>query len=234
MNVSASGSGATGGYDFASLRSLSEGGQYLSVATGGSYFGNSRKFDDYFDRLDDLMGAYYSIGYRRPGPPDGKLHDVTVKVRRDDLTVWTHERVPNPTRDQVLADMAVSRLLINEGPNPLQMKAVLGPSQPAEGGGHIQEVRLQIPASNLVLVEDGSYQVGSVAVAVVAANADGNSLPPRLLQLTIRLPADRVTPDTVAMARLRLMMEEGSDQLAVAVRDQGSGTEASARVDASS
>ena len=229
-NASQGGTGVTGGYDMSAVRSQAEGSSYLSAATGGLYFGGSRNYDGFLDRLTGLMGAYYSIGYRRPGSPDGRLHDVKVKVNREGLNVWTHERVPNPTLDQVLADMAVSRLLIDEGSNPLALKAVLGPSEPAEDDKQIQEVRIQIPAQNLTLVEEGPNQVGTVSVAVVAADVDGNALPPRLLQLTIKLPTERVNSETVAMARLRLMMEKETHDIAVAVRDQGSGTEASTMV----
>ena len=55
-------------------------------------------------------------------------------------------------------------------------------------------------------------------------------LPLRLLQLTSKLPTERVNSETVAMARLRLMMEKETHDIAVAVRDQGSGTEASTMV----
>jgi VWFA-related protein len=230
MNTDPRGTGATGGYDFSATRSLSEGSQYLAGATGGSSLGGTRNFDDYFSRFNDLVGSYYSIGYRRPGEPDGGLHDVTVKVNRDDLKILTHERVPNPTADQRLSDIAISRLLIDEGPNPLELSVSLGPTEPAEDDRYIQEVRLRVPARKLLLVEDGDNRVCTLSVAVVAADADGNPLPPRMLLLTVKLPTARITPDTVAMARLRLLIEQQSSQLAVAVRDQRSGTEASALV----
>jgi len=155
---------------------------------------------------------------------------VSVRLTRSDLRVLTHERVPNPTADQRLADIASSRLLINEGPNPLELAVSLGPAEPAEGDRYIQEIRLEIPARNLLLAEDGPDRVGTLAVAVVASDANGNPLPARLLQLAIRLPAERLTPSTVAMARLRLMVEQASSRLAVAVRDRQSGSEASALV----
>ena len=230
LNTNPSGSGSTGGYDFAAVRSLSEGSQYLAGATGGLYFGGTRQFDEYFDTLGQLLGSYYFIGYRRPGPPDGRVHNYKVRLTRDDLQVRTHECVPNPSVDQRLADIAVSRLMIDEGPNPLELKISLGPTEPAEGDRYIQEIRLEIPARHLVLEEDGTDQVGSMAVAVVAADASGSPLPARLLQLTVRLPTARVTATTVAAARLRLMVEQTSSQVAVAVRDQRSGTEASALV----
>jgi hypothetical protein len=230
VNTDPRGTGSTGGYDFSAARSLVEGSQYLSGATGGSFLGGTRDFDGYFSRLNGLMGAYYSIGYRRPGEPDGMLHEVAVKVGRDDLRVRTHERVPNPSKDQRLADVAVSRLLIDEGPNPLEMSVTLGPSEPAENDLYIQEIRLQIPARNLLLVEDGDSHVGHLTVALVASDSNGEPMPPRLLQLTVTLPSDRITEDTVAMARLRLMVEQQSNAFAVAVRDQGSGSEASALV----
>jgi len=227
---SQSGRGSTAGYDFAAMRSLEEGSAFLSQATGGSMFGSNRNFDQYFDTLGQLLGSYYFIGYRRPGPPDGRVHNYKVRLTRDDLQVRTHERVPNPSVDQRLADIAVSRLMIDEGPNPLELKVSLGPTEPAEGDRYIQEIRLEIPARHLVLEEEGTDQVGSMAVAVVAADANGSPLPARLLQLTVRLPTARVTATTVAAARLRLMVEQTSSQVAVAVRDQRSGTEASALV----
>lgn len=231
LNANPSGAGSTGGYDFAAARSLSEGSQYLAGATGGSFFGGTREFDKYFEALGEMLGSYYFIGYRRPGPPDGKVHDYSVRLTRDDLRVRTHERIPNPTADQRLADIAVSRLLINEGPNPLDLEVSLGPTEPAEGDRYVQEIRLAIPARNLQLVEEGADQVGVLAVALVAADADGSPLPARMMQLTIRLPAERVTESTVAMARLRLLVEKASSHVAVAVRDQRSGTEASALVE---
>jgi VWFA-related protein len=226
-----SGRGATAGYDFTAMRSLEEGSAFLAQATGGSMFGSSRNFDEYFEALGRQLDSYYFIGYRRPGPADGKVHNYSVRLTRDDLQVRTHERVPNPTDDQRLADIAVSRLLINEGPNPLQLEVSLGQTEPAEGDRYIQEIRLAIPARNLLLAEEGADQVGVLAVAVVAADADGVPLPARLVQLTVRLPAERVTASTVAMARLRLLVEKASSQVAVAVRDQRSGTEASALVE---
>jgi hypothetical protein len=224
------GRGATAGYDFTAMRSLEEGSAFLSQATGGSMFGSSRNFDEYFETLGQQLDSYYFIGYRRPGPADGKVHDYSVRLTRDDLQVRTHERVPNPTSDQRLADIAVSRLLINEGPNPLELEVSLGQTEPAEGDRYVQEIRLAIPARNLLLAEEGADQVGVLSVALVAADADGSPLPARLVQLTIRLPAERVTESTVAMARLRLLVEKASSQVAVAVRDQRSGTEASALV----
>jgi len=225
------GRGATAGYDFGAMRSLEEGSAFLAQATGGSMFGSSRNFDEYFEALGQQLDSYYFIGYRRPGPADGKVHDYSVRLTRDDLQVRTHERVPNPTVDQRLADIAVSRLMINEGPNPLELEVSLGPTEPAEGDRYVQEIRLAIPARNLLLAEEGADQVGVLSVALVAADASGSPLPARLVQLTIRLPAERVTESTVAMARLRLLVEKASSQVAVAVRDQRSGTEASALVE---
>jgi hypothetical protein len=224
------GRGATAGYDFTAMRSLEEGSAFLAQATGGSMFGSSRDFDQYFDTLGELLDSYYFIGYRRPGPPDGKVHNYSVGLTRDDLQVRTHERVPNPSADQRLADIAVSRLMIDEGPNPLELTVSLGPTETAEGDRYIQEIRLEVPARHLVLEEDGTDQVGSMAVAVVAADANGSPLPARLLQLTVRLPSERVTASTVAAARLRLLVEQTSSQIAIAVRDERSGTEASALV----
>ena len=232
MSTNPIGAGASGGYDLSQSLGLTEGSQYLAGATGGSFLGGTRNYEPYFELLGDLVSSYYSIGYRRPGAPDGKFHWIKVEVRGGGLKVRAHERVGNPTLDQRLVDLAVSRLLIDEGPNPIGLRVELGSAEPADDGTTLQEVAIMIPAGNLDLVAAGDRYVGRLTIVLLATDADGNPTPPRIVRLDLEIPSSQYSAAATARSRLRLIMEPESQGLALAVRDEGSGVTASAMVSA--
>jgi VWFA-related protein len=232
MSTDPIGVGASGGYGLSQSLGLTEGSQYLAGATGGSFLGGTRNYDPYFETLGNLVSSYYSIGYKRPGPPDGQFHWLEVEVSGSGLRVRSHERVGNPTPDQRLADLAVSRLLIGEGPNPLGLRVEFGSSEPADGGKTLQELAIMIPAGNLDLAAIDDSYVGRITIVLLATDAKGNPTPPRIVQLDLNIPSSHYSPAAVARSRLRLLMEPESQGLALAVRDEGSGVTASAMVSA--
>jgi VWFA-related protein len=205
-----------------------EGSLFLARATGGSCLVGTRDYGRYLDSLKELLGSYYSIGYRRPGAPDGRLHPVRVHVARDGLQVRSPGRVPNPTWDQQLLYLAVSRLLIDHGSNSLGLEVELGARERTDKGRSLQEVVLAIPARNLALVAEGDRHVGRINVALVFADARGNPTAPRTLQYNVAIPSGRMSPRAVAIVRLRILMETDFAKIAVAVRDERSGVRGSA------
>ena len=76
---------------------------------GGTALVGTRNVAPYLDRLGTLLEAYYSIGYVRPGEPDGSLHSLKVEVTRPGVTVRAPQKVRNSPRDERLADVALSR-----------------------------------------------------------------------------------------------------------------------------
>jgi VWFA-related protein len=223
----------TGSYDLATSRAMIDGSQFLAAATGGTVFAGSRDFERCFGDLDSQLGSYYSIGYRRPGEPDGALHSVQVKVGRSGLTVRHHEKVPNPTPYQKLADLTLSRLKLDLGDNPLRFRVSVGDPQAAEDERVIQPISVTIPASELLLMPEGEVHSGQIAVVVLVQQEDGTTTPPQLMLFPIQLPADRLTPVSLARATMRLLLDPGSRRLAVGVRDERSGIMATGALDMS-
>ncbi len=224
--VEGGGTRITSGYDFAMTAELVEGSRYLAGATGGSTFFNSRQLDDYLAALGGQLGSYYSNGYRRPGAADGQLH--AVKVALDGAapggsTVNHHEKILNRTPVQKLADETLSRLQLGVGFDDLGLQAELGAPEPAADDQLIRAVKLFIPARNLVLADEGANQVGRVLVALQSQGSDGTTYPPQVMQLTIAVPSDRLSPVTTTSATLRLLMRSGTAKVAVGVVDAASG-----------
>jgi VWFA-related protein len=223
----ASGENWSPGADMAEQREKTEGAHYMALSSGGAAYGNTRKMDNVVDSLSAQVASYYYIGYRRPGPPDGQRHNVQVKVQGKGLRVRHHEKVLNRTAPQRLADLAYSRLRLDAGANPLGLEVSLGEPEPADRGRFIQPLRLNMPVDKLVLLPDATNHVGQILVAVVALDGDGFTAPPQLLRLRLRIPSDQFANDKIATQRIRLLMRDGTSRIAVSVRDEVSGLEAS-------
>ena len=230
------GATASGGYHFSRSADLVEGSRYLAGATGGTAFFNSRELDTYLASLGGRLGSYYSLAYRRPGAADGQLHAVTITLggAGDGLTVHHHEKVLNRTPVQKLADETLSRLRLDVGFDDLHLRAEVGDAEPSASDASeqlVRGVRLFIPARNLVLAEEGSDQVGQLMVVLQSQGANGEVFPPQVMQLTIKVPTDRLTPATTTSASLRLMMRTDTARLAIGVADLASGAGSTALVD---
>jgi len=138
-----------------------------------------------------------------------------------------HEQVLDRTEPQRLADLAVARLRLDVGGNELGLKVSLDEPEPSDGGRFIQPVQLAIPVNRLVLVPDADRHLGQILVAVAVLDDEGNTAPAHLVRLRLAIPSDRYSEDAVAVQRIRLLMRVGTRRIAVSVRDEVSGIEAS-------
>jgi VWFA-related protein len=73
----------------ASLRRLSSG-------TGGKYFGNIDEYQRHIQRLQDLTGSYYILGYYIDEKWDGQYHTIKLEVRRKGCEVHSQSGYFNP------------------------------------------------------------------------------------------------------------------------------------------
>jgi len=228
LSESVGGAAWTPGANLADVRDLTEGAEYVAVATGGSMFGNTRDVDRVVDTLADQVSTYYYLGYRRDGPPDGRRHDVRIRVRGDGLRVRHHEQILDRTEPQRLADLAVARLRLDVGGNDLGLEVSLGEPEPADDAKRfVQPIQLAMPVDRLVLVPDAERHIGQILVAVAVLDDEGNTAPAHLVRLRLTIPSDRYSEDAIAVQRIRLLMREGTRRIAVSVRDEVSGIEAS-------
>jgi VWFA-related protein len=56
--------------------------QKVTSSTGGKYFGNIDNYQKHIEKIQNLTGCYYVIGYYIDEKWDGKYHTVKVNVRR--------------------------------------------------------------------------------------------------------------------------------------------------------
>ncbi len=221
------GSAWTPGVDFAAVRNLTEGGEFMAVATGGAAFGNTRNIPSILDTLADYVSTYYYIGYRREGPPDGRRHNINVKAKGQGMRVRHHEQVLDKTAPQKLADLAMSRLRLNLGDNGLDLAVQLNEPEQLDGKTFVLPIQLTMPVDKLVLLPDSDNHIGQILVAVAVLDDDGRTAPVRLIRLRLTIPSERYNEGAIASQPIRLKLGEKTQRISIGVRDEVSGLEAS-------
>lgn len=60
----------------------------LASETGGKYFGNINNYQEHIEKIQNLTGCYYVLGYYVDDSWDGKYHKTKVEVRRPGCKVY--------------------------------------------------------------------------------------------------------------------------------------------------
>ena len=207
----------------------------LAAGTGGIAFTRTADVDGLLERLRRDFDTFYSLGYNSPASEDGELHEIEVKVRqqRKGLEVRHFEGFREKDPFARLRDLTLSALEYSVEDNPLEVR--LAPGEQVETGEdrYRVEVILRIPYRKLLLLPEGGYHIGRVSACVVARDDRGRTSPAARIELPIRVPNDRILQATTGTAAypIQLEMRPGPQRLAVGVRDQLGGTDATVHVD---
>ncbi len=70
--------------------------QKMTAATGGRYFGNINGYEGHLERIQDLTGGYYVLGYSVDEKWDGAYHRIRVEVGRPGCEVLAQRGYYNP------------------------------------------------------------------------------------------------------------------------------------------
>jgi len=70
--------------------------QQMTSATGGKYFGNISNYEKHIEKIQDVTGCYYVLGYYVDDTWDGAYHNIKVEVARPELEVHAQKGYFNP------------------------------------------------------------------------------------------------------------------------------------------
>jgi VWFA-related protein len=68
----------------------------MAGATGGKYFGNINNYERHIEKIQDLTGCYYVLGYYVDDKWDGAYHKIKVEVSRPGCKVQAQKGYFNP------------------------------------------------------------------------------------------------------------------------------------------
>jgi VWFA-related protein len=70
--------------------------QKMTSATGGKYFGNINNYEKHIEKIKDLTGCYYVLGYYVDDMWDGAYHEIKVEVAKPGCKVHAQKGYFNP------------------------------------------------------------------------------------------------------------------------------------------
>jgi len=113
----------------------------MAGATGGKYFGNINNYERHIEKIQDLTGCYYVLGYYVDDKWDGAYHKIKVEVTRPGCKVHAQKGYFNPKpfkeyndleRMLHLVDLALSEEPLLQTPVRFPLEVV--PCEPGSEG----------------------------------------------------------------------------------------------------
>jgi VWFA-related protein len=141
--------------------------QKTAAATGGKYFGNINNYEQHLEKIQDLTGCYYVLGYYVDDAWDGSYRKVKVEVSRPDCDVHAQRGYFNPKPFQEYNDLErmlhLIDLALSEQPlfqTPVRFPVQVVPCAPGAKGNLCLAAR--VPVENVREVMTGLVEMITV------------------------------------------------------------------------
>lgn len=211
----------------AALTNTTESMQLMAEMTGGLASVQTNNFGAAFNRIENDLDAYYSLGYRAGTERVDRQRYLAVKVKNRDYRVRARQTFVEKSMYAEMNDRVVANLLYRGKDNDLGILTRIGTPIPTEDGLYRTPVDIQIPMQSLTLLPQGeSDYVGGFDIYVVVANKDND-----MSDVARKSHQIRVTPEQYKQLSgkfytytLELLMEKGLNKLSIGVVDQISNT----------
>ncbi len=199
----------------------------MARETGGrSIFNANRVMPDLLKIARDFRN-YYSLGYMPAIAGTGRLHAIEVRLKNRPRGVDLNYRRGYRTRtvESRMAEGTLSALHLNVYENPLGVR-VQSLSSKRRADGHY-DVRLVVDVAwdELVLVPREGVHHGRIRLWLAAKDEKDRATEPRLSELNIAVPQDRLAEIEGRRWRygLELTMEAGYHDIGIGLRDDVGG-----------
>jgi VWFA-related protein len=216
----------------AALSNTTESMQMMANMTGGLASVNTNNFELAFQKIQQDLEAYYSLGYRAGTERVDRQRYLQVKVKNKDYRVRSRQTFVEKSMYAEMNDRVIASLLYRVKDNDLGIIARVGEPRPIEDGLYRVNVDIQIPMQALTLLPQGETEhAGGFDVYVVVANKDNDMSDVARKSHQIRIPAADVKRVTgkIYTYTLELVIERGLNKISIGVVDQISNVSGFAR-----
>jgi VWFA-related protein len=197
----------------------------LASETGGRAVFWANDLTPDLARIQEDLGSYYSLGIGPSHSGDGKEHRLEVRVRRPGVTVRHRRSYRDKPPLERTFDRTLASLYHGYEDNPLDLQVEIGTSTPAKAGTFTVPVRLRIPLFRLGLQTRPDAFEGRLRL-LVASRSAMSTTPMRQIEVPISIPhnAALIALGKSYLYELTLTLGAGEQHIAVAVRDEATGT----------
>jgi VWFA-related protein len=205
----------------------------ISRATGGRSLRSSPGLADRLGEVVHEMASCYSLGYSPDHPADGLHHSLTVRVRREGLSVRHRQGYLHSLSTDRIVERTLAAAVSGVAVNPLDISVEAEEAEsPQTDDSYLVPVLVKVPIARLMLYPEGDRHAGEIIALVVVHGPDGLS-DPQSWRYPIDVANDQMMEALGRQARLvlHLKMGKGRQRIAVGVRDDVAGTEATATLE---
>jgi VWFA-related protein len=216
----------------AAVANTTESMQLMAEMTGGLASVGTNNFRLAFDRIQQDLESYYSLGYRAGTERVDRQRYLTVKVKNREYRVRNRQTFVEKSMYAEMNDKVIANLLYRVKDNDLGILTRVGTPLPTEDGYFHVPVDIQIPMLSLELIPQGETEyVGGFDVYVVVANQHNDMSDVARKSHQVRVPADqyKALSGKFYTYTLELVMERGLNKISVGVVDQIDNTSGFAR-----
>lgn len=216
----------------AAVSNTTESMQLMADMTGGLASVQTNNFKAAFDRIEQDLGSYYSLGYRAGTERVDRQRFLQVRLKNKEYRVRNRQTFVEKSTYAEMSDRVVANLLYRVKDNDLGILTRVGTPVPTEDGYYHVPVDIQIPMQALELLPQGEVEyVGGFDVYVVVANKDNDMSEVARKSHQVRVPAARFKElsGKFYTYTLELLMERGLNKISVGVVDQVDNTSGFAR-----
>ncbi len=205
----------------------------VSEVTGGRVLTDSARLDEQLHEVAEELGSYYSLGYSPLNPGDGRYHEITVKVAREDVDLRYRQGYSDQGAGSQLIERTLAAVTLGVADNPMAVAVDVQDIEAKGDNAFLVPVMVRIPIGELVLLPQAGEHLGRVTIALAARDAEGRVSEVHNRQFPVRVPNQQVTSAVNQMAGfvMGMQMRGGDHRIAVSVRDDHSAVESTTFVD---
>ncbi|HUU37015.1 MAG TPA: VWA domain-containing protein [Candidatus Desulfaltia sp.] len=141
--------------------------QKMTSATGGKYFGNINRYEEHIEKIQNLTGCYYVLGYAIDEKWDGAFHTIKVEIARPECEVHAQKGYYNPKLfkeyNELEKMLHLVDLALNEEPvfqTPVSLAVVRRPCPPDKTSNLC--LSAELPLDKIREVLQGKYEIVSI------------------------------------------------------------------------
>ncbi len=179
--------------------------------------------------LPDELAGSYSLGFVPDRQPDGRPHDIEVRLSRPDVRLRHRETYVLQRALAGLPELALNALLFGAEVNPLGSAVVKQAESARDGESFDVELLVTVPLSSVGLEPAEGAHRGRVSIAYIVEDPLGRTTEPRAQTFPVQIPnrALYTALGQQASFTFKIVARPGPHRFAVAVRDELSATSSS-------
>ncbi len=206
----------------AALSNSTESMHLLAYMTGGVATVGTNNFEGAFDRLENDLNAYYSLGYRAGAERVDRQRRIEVRAKNKDYRVRARRSLVEKSIYTELSDRVVANLFYDNDDNDLGIAMKTGLPRAVDGNNFLLPVELRIPMDRLAFIPTGEVARGGFAVFFVVADDKGDMSDVQRMDQSIVIDREelKTIPGKYYTYSADLLMREGRNTISVAILDE--------------